>query len=102
MLRKQIEQFTVVSLKFFFDLDYALFHHIFLVVLIIAGLSRLFLTKLIIAFQEGATTVKQDYQNFREVIINYKTRWMKSNACDFLMMHTRQVKENISGFGLRK
>ena len=101
MLRKQIEHFITISLRFFFDLDYAMFHHAFLTILIVAGLGRLFMSKLIEAFQDSAKTVKQDYLTFRELVAELRTRWINSELRAFFTTHAHQVWQNISGFGFR-
>lgn len=60
MLRKT-GQLAAVSLKFFFDVDYAFCHHALLMTLLSFGILKLFLTKITDAFADGWQTVKGDY-----------------------------------------
>lgn len=95
MLRK-IGQLAGVSLKFFFDLDYAFCHHALLMTLLAAGILKIFFTKIIGAFSDGWLTVKSDFMTLKMDIAAFREHWENSGTREALINRLRGLKDNFT------
>lgn len=74
MLRKQTEQLVIETLKFFFNFDHVICNHILLMLLIAAGLFKLFFIHIVNFLSDGVNTVKEDYAEIKAIIISFAGR----------------------------
>lgn len=85
MYKKHIGHFIMVSLKYFFDFDYSFCSHAVLIVLVIAGIIKLFAVQTASIFYEGVLTVKEDALMIKEEVRNIKERWYNSNSREVII-----------------
>jgi len=101
MLRKQIGHLTIVSLKYFFDLDPAFSSHILLMTLVAFGFAKLFMSRISGSIQEGLLTVKYDFIELKSAAIATKERWDNSPARERLVNNVRLIRNNVSEIDIR-
>lgn len=98
MYKKHIEQMMTAGMKLFFDLDYAVFHHFFLVVFLVAGLFKLLFTRIRFELNDGVLTVVEDIHTLREYLLMVKQQWQNSTAYDRVVTYTSSIKTNLERY----
>ena len=74
-MKRHIWHIVIVSLKYFFDIDYSLCLHTFSTLIIGVGITKLFVSQAQYIFSNGLLTVKQDILTLRDQLNAYKERW---------------------------
>jgi hypothetical protein len=87
MFRKQILQFIMEIIKFTFNLDHCICDHIFLGVLVVLGLFKLFTMRIADFFLASVIIVKQDMQEL-------KAHWDKSDVREQLTNTIRDIRNS--------
>jgi hypothetical protein len=94
MLRKQIEDMMTVTLRYFFDIDYSLFNHSFLVVFVIgAGFFRLAFQSMQHELMAGVKTVKKDYFEIRHDLDGVKKWCVQQSFYTTIIGNYRVLRE---------
>jgi len=74
-MKKHIGHIIIVSLKYFFDIDYSVCFHTFTTLIIWAGITKLFVCQAQYIFSDGLHTVMQDILTIKDQLDAYKERW---------------------------
>jgi len=92
MFLKTVQHITIVSLKYFFNLDSTLSAHMFLILLVILGLVKISCSKAINELHNGLRTVKDDANNITENIRDLKKQWINRDIHEMIASYTRSLK----------
>ena len=95
MYRKNIEHIIMVSLKYFFDLDYSFYSHIILAALVAVSLLKFFLNQTAAFFHEGIITVKEDAISLKSEIAIIKENWEISPVREALINNIRSIRNMV-------
>jgi hypothetical protein len=96
MIRKSLEEFLIVALKFFFDIEYAYCSHAFLIAIILSGMVKMYFSNCVRELHIGCQTVLKDARTFRVHIVNVKRRLDQKNVFSTLRMQIRNLKEAVT------
>ena len=72
MYKKHIGHLIMVSMKYFFDLDYSLCHQLFMRFLLVPFIFRMLTENIGAHVQDSLLTVRQDISNVRRNILSLK------------------------------
>jgi hypothetical protein len=99
MIKKQIGHIISVALKYFFDIDYIYCHHAFVIMLVMLGFCRLFLSNVADVLQDGIITVKEDFKVVRQYTNYYIRRWENSDIREIIsrISITGEHSRSLSG-----
>ena len=95
MYKRHIEHLAMVSLKYFFDLDYNMFSHVFIVALVLISLFKLFFIKVVDIFQERMLSVKEDTARIKSNFLTLRENWENSTTRETLINNIRSLKKLV-------
>ena len=95
MFKKHIEHLVIVSLKYFFDIDYTFYSHVWVTLLAISALLKICMIHAADNFSDGLLTVKEDAINIKNELIFLKQNWDNSPMREALVNSLRNIKNMV-------
>jgi len=95
MYKRHIEHLAMVSLKYFFDLDYSMFSHFFIVALVFISLFKLFFNNIVNIFHEGVVSVKEDAFEIKSNFLTLRENWENSTTRERLTNNIQSLKKLV-------
>ena len=71
---KYLKQLAIEGMKYFFDIEHSACNHSFITVIMIIGLMKLFLNKVLVFLYDGLPNIKEDILTLKAQMTLYKER----------------------------